>query len=166
MIPLGLDRGGSLLVGRVEGSRGMWVCAKRECVEKIEEQPKLVARAIRSRPPDTRGLTKLVRQNLHDQICDQLRQSWRAGLIVEGSRRVMNCMDEELIFILMADDAGKQIRQRVDKNNSAISSLVIPMSMAEIGQLLGRGPRTVLGLRPGRKTQSLIETLRGWYSLG
>jgi len=144
----------------------MWLCLNPTCLQRAAEEPRHVAKAIRNRPPDTRNLPSMVQQYLRSQVAVQLQYAWRSGVIVHGSQRVMNCLNENISAVFFAADAGAEIKARTLKKNSSISNYIIPLSCAEIGTLLRRGPRSVLALRPGRKTQSLIETLRGWDSLG
>jgi ribosomal protein L30E len=111
-----------------------------------------------------------LRQNLRyyfsKLITNALKEAAKSGVIVHGSQQVSISLNENIAAILFADNAGTQIRSLRDHKKNKVRTYIIPHSSAEIGALLGRGPRSVLALRPGRKTQSLIETLRGWHSLG
>jgi len=166
MIPLGLDRGGSLLVGRTEGPRRMWLCRESTCVQKVVDDPKYLARALRGRPPSTSNLPKKLRTYFSANLIDALQKAAKSGVIVHGSHRVSLSLSENISAILFSADAGTEIRSHIGDKKNKVKTYIIPLSSIEIGVLLGRGPRSVLALMPGRKTQSLIETLRGWHSLG
>jgi hypothetical protein len=166
MIPLGLSRGGSLLVGHTEGSRRMWLCLTSTCIQRVVDDPRHIARAIRGRPPSTSDLRPQLQVYFSTAISNALQDAAKSGVIVHGSQRVANCLAENITTILFSANAGAEIRSRIGDKKNKVQTYIIPLSSAEIGVLLGRGPRSVLALRPGRRTQSLIETLRGWDSLG
>ncbi len=166
MIPLGLGLGGSLLVGPTVQTRRMWMCANSVCIHKIETNPKHLARALRGKPPPATDLRKQIRELQRLHISSALESAARDGMIVHGSQRVSIRLNENIEAIFYAADAGTGIRNRIADKLNVVSTYTIPFSRAEIGTLLGRGPRSVLALRPGRKTQSLLQTLRMWHSLG
>jgi ribosomal protein L7Ae-like RNA K-turn-binding protein len=130
------------------------------------DDPRHIARAIRGRPPSTSNLRQQLQVYFSDSIINALQEAAKCGVIVHGSQRVSNSLTENITAILFSANAGEEIRRRIGDKKNKVTTYIIPLSSAEIGTLLGRGPRSVLALRPGRKTQSLIETLRGWDSLG
>ena len=73
---------------------------------------------------------------------------------------------DHLLAILLTADAGSGVSTEVTHSKSGISTYIIEANKAQIGHLLRTGPRSVLGLRSGRTTQSLIDSLQGWVSVG
>ena len=90
----------------------------------------------------------------------------KSGLIVLGSHQVRNCGKQNLLAIVFSKDAGTGTKAQISEIHNGVESFIFPNKSEEIGRLLRRGPRSVLALRHSRKTQSLIDTLRAWDSLG
>jgi hypothetical protein len=85
--------------------------------------------------------------------------------VVSGHAQVINHLKTHAV-ILLPEDAGSEIKIKMSKRNNPGLTLVIPISKAQVGEILNASPRSVLGLAPGCSTQSLIDSLQGWCSLG
>jgi len=166
MIPLRLTAGGSFFVGRNGSERTMWLCREPKCIHRILKNPGQIRRP-RGTPPPTR---EIIDQGLSEFLRDSARRTLlsarKSGLIVDGSHRVKKCLQQNISAIVFAMDAGDTTRTQIEQIHNPVESLIFPATSREIGLLLSRGRRSVLALRPSRKTQSLIDTLRGWHSLG
>ena len=165
MIPLGLDQGGSLTVGTPDTGKRAWICRRRHCVERAETHPGSIARHFKQRvktPEDWKSQISAVRISHQTTL---LRQAHRSGLVVSGRSQVIEQSDH-LLAILLTADAGSGVSAEVTHSKSCISTYVIEANKTQIGHLLRTGPRSVLGLRSGRTTQSLIDSLQGWVSVG
>ena len=107
----------------------------------------------------------------HMRTCPQehlqplLQQAHRQGLLIVGTKKTIDLV-EKLPAICLSQNAGTQTRDRFVSGNWPDKTFILPLSSGQIGALFARGPRTVVGIRSGRTTQSLLEGLRMWDSLG
>ena len=166
MIPLGIDQEGSFFVGTQRNVRGQWICREPQCLLRVVKEPKRIRRQQDQPSPSS----EMVREQLVGYFSKEaqklLLQASRSGLIVHGSHRVRKSQKQNLCVILFSNDCGDATRSQIRELNNKVSNCIFPLSSTEIGRLIGRGPRSVLALQASRKTQSLIDTLRGWASLG
>ena len=95
-----------------------------------------------------------------------LLEARKSGLIIEGSHRFRNSDKQKVVGIILSSDIGCTTRAQITEKYNQVPTFIFPQNSLEIGRLMRRGPRSVLGLRPSRKTQSLIDSLRGWDSVG
>jgi predicted RNA-binding protein YlxR (DUF448 family) len=165
MIPLGLSPGGSLILDPKTATSRAWICARQPCFERVSERPSTLSRAFKQRvalPEDWMIQMALVQA---DRLKPLLLRAHRSGQVITGREQVIDQLPA-LIGVLFSEDAGEGSRAKVSNSNSPPLRLTIPLNTAQIGQLLRCGPRSVLGLRPGRMTQSLLTSLQGWDRLG
>lgn len=160
LIPLHLGAGGLLVVGRPNGGRGGWICPR--CVRPTADRPGALFRCFRGRLSGADKLPENARSWLFSGFLDRLWQAQRHGLLIHP----VDPSSKELAAVVFSEDAPAPLSQAfVDMNNEG-STFIIPISSANLGAKLGRNACTALGIKPGRSTQSLLRSLRGWHSVG
>lgn len=166
MIPLRFDQGGSFFVGGLNTARTCWLCDSPECVSRILTKPALLRTRSHAPAPDRSVLRHELEQYLFQRARTMLVRIQKSGLIIHGSQRVKNCPEQNIIAIIFSNDVGPRTRTDIVHAKKSVETYVFPDTSAEIGRLLGRGPRSTLALQRSRRTQSLIDTLRVGCSLG
>ena len=166
MIPLGFDQEGSFFVGKQARGRSRWLCLEPRCIQRIINEPKKIPRPKDTPLPISSVIQERLKKHFAETAKKQLNGARKSGLIINGSLAVRNCAKQKRLVILFSSDCGASTRSQISKFHSEVLNYVFPYTSSEIGQLIDRGPRSVLALRPSRKTQSLIDTLRGWASVG
>ena len=166
MIPLGLTKTGSFFVGRRPHSKGSWVCKTPSCLAKIIDKPNRLKGRRKLTAPSSQSVRAHLKDHCSDLVQKQLIEAMRSGTILLGSHQVKKCKTENIEFLLFSGDSGTRTRSEISFHHNGIETFTIEISSRKIGELLGRGPRSVLALRRSRKTHGLIDTLRAWYSLG
>ena len=166
MIPLGFDQGGSFFVGKPSQGRCRWLCLSPQCIQRIIKEPRKIPRAKNTPLPGSSLVQEKLRYHLSQTAKKLLTETRKSGLIIDGSHDVKNCDKQKLLAIMFSSDCGRSTRTQISEFHSGVSTFIFPYRSSEIGQLIDRGPRSVLALRPSRRTQSLIDTLRGWDSVG
>ena len=171
MIPLGVSPEGSLLVGtacikkETSGKRG-WLCPSKSCVDKVTKRPHLVARATQKEPLELNQFKEAVRLHLQEGWESDLKLANRQGLIRSGYSIFESKDPENFIGILIAADARIKITASNPFNFIQFKTTLSSTNKASLGALIGKGPRAVVGLRPGKATRRLIGQLQRWDSLG
>jgi hypothetical protein len=105
---------------------------------------------------------------------DFLESSWwndlqlahQQGLVVSGTAKVREIDPQALIAILLPADAGASKKKAFVFDNTGLETFVISKTSKHFSAQFNSGPRSVIGLKSGRTTQSLLNTLREWVSLG
>jgi len=163
MIPLGLNPEGSLVVWT--DHQRVWVCQRRQCLTKLAKRPGPLQRRLGRRAKVDKLLLQSAEAWRINRISQLLQQAHRQGLLIVGTKKTIDLV-EKLSAICLSQNAGTQTRDRFVSGNWPDKTFILPLSSGQIGALFARGPRTVVGIRSGRTTQSLLEGLRMWDSLG
>ena len=164
MIPLSLDTGGSCVVGR--GRRSAWVCEKPDCVKAVSESPGPASRAFRTRARPSKDLTVQVHTWRAERHIRALRAAYRSGSLIVSSGAHRDSYRGDILWVTTHDHPAGPPQPLTENNKNVRSTLTIAANSAEIAEVTGRPGCTLLGIRPGRATQSLIDTLRRWHHLG
>ena len=160
LIPLHLGAGGLLVVGRVTGCRGGWICPS--CVRPSAERPGPLFRCFKSRLSGADTLPTNARLWLFSGFLDHLWKAQRHGLLIHP----VNSDSKELAAVVFSEDASPPTGRAPAWEDNQPLTYHIPISSADLGAKLGRNACTAVGIKPGRSTQSLLRSLRGWYSVG
>ena len=163
MIPLGVSPGGALRVASHQ--RLAWLCQSEKCLASLLAKPHRLRKRFGSDVTTSEKLGLDVQAWHESRIKRLIQQAHRDGRVLSGQNKTILGLDH-LTVVLLAQDIGTQT---VTLNSDAINSVTtysLPFTSRQIGDLLGKGPRSLLGIRPGRGTQSLIDGLRRWPSLG
>ena len=140
-----------LAIGRAPRGRGSWVCPG--CVARVRQ-----TRFGRGSPgPDVDAL----RVMLVEAAAESFERARDAGVIVSGRFAVGRAA--ECAYALVASDAGSVAQRALP---SGVPVVRLPWSTLETGTMLGRGPRSVLAVRPSAVARQLFERLRLLDGLG
>ena len=95
-----------------------------------------------------------------------LRAAHRSGLLIVSPSKDLNRNRDAVIWVVTADHQDE--RQSPTSKSSDIDALMPAMSIdsAMVSRITSRPGSTLLGIRPGRATRSLIDSLRRWHHLG
>ena len=163
MIPLSLGPGGLCVVGR--NGRSAWVCARRTCVDALLARPGSASRAFRARV------------RLHPELIEQilawrgerqrrwLRTAYRSGLLVIPEPDDAE-LDPECDHWLTTHDHNDPTIDQNKLSKRPACTFVMAIGEADVSAIIGLRRCTLLGIRPGRATQSLLDSLRRWDSVG
>ena len=164
MIPLSLGAGGLCVVGR--GGRSAWVCERQSCVSAVTTSTAPVCRAFRARARPHPDLEQTIHAWRAARQISSLRVAHRSGLLIVSAPTDLDRNRDAAIWVATSDHQDE--RQSPTDNSIDTSALMPVMSIdsAMVSRITNRPGSTLLGIRPGRATQSLIDSLRRWHHLG
>ena len=163
MIPLGLEPGGSVVVNGDQ--RRAWICSHLTCVHTLCENPHRAKRRFGSKVQITNALLTQAEAHHIARLKTLLLRAHREGLLVLGPSKTIQVSDH-LAAILVSANGEPNTRTQLASRFYPGRTFIFPLSSTQIGDLLARGPRSMVGIRPGRTTQSLLDGLRMWHSVG
>ena len=150
--------------GRLDG-RGAWVAPTRAAVATLEAKPSLLARALDR--PDVRvaGLLDKVRAAAWAVALDHLSLCARSGRLASGADQVESAVRAgELAALLVASDASpRSVATVVGRRELPVFALALDREA--LGLRIGKGPRAMVGVRPGGPSAGLLLQLRRIESL-
>jgi hypothetical protein len=138
----------------VLADRGVWIHPRRACLARLPSIAPHLSKRLGVRV-DAAELAESVNFKLLRQTSGWLVCARRSGAVVTGRARVVQLGPEFAIFAA---------RESALSGVSALGCL--PWSAAVIGELLGCGPRALIGIRRSRRNQDLLERLRWLCDLG
>jgi len=127
--------------------------------------PTRANRRFRSRVQITEALLRAVESHHIARQKTLLLRAHREGLLALGPSKTIQVADH-LAAVLVAANENTHTWAQFSARFYTVKTFTFPISSAQIGDLLARGPRSVVGIRPGRTTQSLLDGLRMWHSVG
>jgi ribosomal protein L7Ae-like RNA K-turn-binding protein len=142
-----------------------WLCQSEKCFANLLAKPHRLRKKFGSNGQVSDTLSLEVQAWHASRIKNLIQQANRDGRILSGKNKTILGLDH-LSVVLLAQDIGTQTKALNADAISSVTTLTLPFTSRTIGDLLGKGPRSLLGIRPGRGTQSLIDGLRRWPSLG
>jgi uncharacterized protein len=138
--------------------RGLWVEASRDALQTAVRK-NLFARAAKTSVRVDPSLPEQVEKLLEQRCLDLLGLARGSGLVVMGQPQVEEALKAgELAFVLMADDAGRDVLKKMSRAKPVHSGL----TREQLGQALGREQLVALGLRPHILTDKLRTELTRW----
>ena len=158
MLRIAIDGTGTLRAGRSEG-RGAWLCRSVQCVQRLQDSPRLAKRALGSDIPAA-SLCEVVEAWLRDEIARQLATAMREGCVRSGTHKLREEGQKPAMII---EAGGSKEKEWTEKRGIRYRS--VGLSAVDLGAIIGRGPRRTLGLNPSHLLQSLDENLRLWVEL-
>ena len=142
---------------KAPGQRGLWLCARRACIDGLS--PKTVGRALRGPGRLRPGLLEGLRAHRIQDVEQQLLRCWTSGLCDDGQQAVLAALHPALF--LLARDASPP-----SSLPTSPPRWTLHLDRGQLGQLLGRGPRSIVAVRPGRPARSLVRVLQCLSWLG
>ena len=157
---------GEILVdlrGRLPG-RGAYLCNSRECIAAAADRQQF-NRAFRCecQPAELSGLTDRVARELLKHLASLLGMARKSAGLVAGSNAVLDALTRKkaLSAIVLAKDIspkiGDKIRRKAARQNILTTELFDKM---ELGRILGRAERSVVGLSDGKLADAFMYD---WY---
>ncbi len=160
LIPLHSGAGGSLLVGRPSSGRGGWICPG--CILPAVEHPQVFSRCFRTSISGVEHIPGLAREWLRNQCVSWLRLALRNGLVDSSPNQTQS----DPFFIVRSNGHKSPNSSNIESEDNQPQTFVLDISSRDLGDILSKGPRSEVRIKPGRSTQSLLQSLRGWASLG
>ena len=149
------ERSGIAFVDGPTGGRGVWVCARRECLARADARA--LARAFKKPvtvPDEPGGLCGVVERISAQKLHELLGLARRQGVLIVGQDRVAS---EPCGFVVASDDASERsLRMAGDSTRTFGSS-------AELGRATGLNGVSVLGIAPGSLARQAAYWLAVWY---
>ena len=145
--------------GKLDG-RGAWVTADRATIEGLEARPGPLRRAL-EREVRVHGLLEAARAANQAHLLDLLSLAARAGRLSSGAEQVdASARSGQLVGLLLASDASPKSVEAARKHAVEVPVWVLSLDREALGLRIGKGPRAVVGVRPGGPAAALVEQLR------
>jgi ribosomal protein L7Ae-like RNA K-turn-binding protein len=149
--------------------RGAYTCLDRNCIESAVKRRQF-DRAFRS---NTRGLDAAVlrealRQQIRERILNLLGMARKSANVVSGSSLVMDSLGGRsgLALVLMADDVSAAIGEKVAAKAAMAGIPCFRLfDKGIIGQVLGKGERSVVALKDGLLAESVKTELSRYENI-
>jgi len=138
---------------------------QRKCVEKLCANPHRAKRRFGTKIQITNTLLKQAEAHHTARLKTLFLRAHREGLLALGPSKTIQVSDH-LAAVLVSVNKNPDTRAQFPTRIYPVKTFTLPLSPTQIGDLLARGPRSMVGIRPGRTTQSLLDGLRMWHSLG
>lgn len=152
---------GEILVdyGRKLPGRGMYTCCDTDCLEKVVRR-KQFERVFKGREsaPNYESLRQSLTDQLRQRVANLLGMARKSGEVVSGSRLVLAELGRlpGLCLVLLSEDLSPAIAAKV---NAAAEVRGVPCHVLfdkeRMGQLLGKGERSVVALRCGLLAETI-----------
>jgi ribosomal protein L30E len=154
------------LKGNLPG-RGAWVHVQRVCIETVQKQPKLLHRAFKGNV-NSSDLLEHVETVLMKKILDSLSLAAASGSLAGGHEQILEAiLQNKIRALVLANNIADRTRSRLlEKLNPSISVFELPITSAELGFRVGKGPRAALGILASAGARGLIYQLRRRHQLG
>lgn len=140
--------------------RGAYTCMNVECIGQAVSRRQF-DRAFRAacQPPSAEGLRGKLVDELHDRLVALLGMARKSSQIVSGGNAVLDALDRpgKLAVVIMADDVSDGVAEKIvcKARGREVPSLSFSSKVA-LGQLLGRGERSVTALVKGRLAATFL----------
>jgi len=151
--------------------RGAYTCIDPSCVASAVKQ-KQFQRAFKSEilSPQGDALVKSLELQIETRILNLVGMARKAGKVATGGNLVLGALrvPGELALVLLARDVSSGIADKVLAKAEVAGVPCFSLSdKGRLGQITGKGERSVVGLRPGQLGDSLKgELLRYKYIVG
>jgi predicted RNA-binding protein YlxR (DUF448 family)/ribosomal protein L7Ae-like RNA K-turn-binding protein len=146
--------------GKLEG-RGAWVCADRVTLAALEAKPGPLARALKRDQLRVAGLLEQVRASNLVHVLDLLSLAARSGRLASGGEQVESAArGGDLVGFVIASDASPKSVESIRAKARDVPAWTLPLDREALGLRIGKGPRAVVGIRPGGPSMALADQLR------
>ena len=156
------------LKARLPG-RGAYLCNSRACMEAAVSRHQF-SRAFRNecQTVDASGLADKVTEELLRHLASLLGMARKSASFVAGSNAILDALTRKraLSVIVLAGDIspqiGEKIRRKAERQNILTTELFDKM---ELGRILGRAERSVVGLPDGKLADAFIGDLHRYKDI-
>jgi len=156
------------LKGRLPG-RGAYLCNSRECMTAALSRQQF-NRAFRCdcQPTELSELTDRVARELLRQLANLLGMARKSANLVAGSNAVLDALKRKraISAIILARDISPQIGDKIRQNAARQDILTTELfDKMELGRILGRAERSVVGLSDGKLAEAFISDWRRYKDI-
>lgn len=156
------------LKGRLPG-RGAYVCMQRQCIDEAVRKRQF-DRAFRQQcqPVSTDGLLAAIRNELLNYLANLLGMARKSASYIAGSNAVLDALTRKasLAVILLAADISPQIGEKIRNKAGHMQIKVVELfDKAELGRILGRAERSVVGLPEGKLADAFLKDLQRYQEI-
>ena len=156
------------LRGKLPG-RGASLCWKRSCIETAVRR-RAFDRAFRQpcRPVSTEQLIDAIRRELAAHLANLLGMARKSAQFVAGSNLVIDALGRKAPFavVVLAGDISPQIGEKVRyKADAAGVPTTVLFDKYELGRILGRAERSVVGLPAGQLADAFLGGLHRYLDI-
>lgn len=149
--------------------RGAYTCLDRRCIEAAVKRRQF-DRAFRGKAGnlDAAGLGEAVRQQIIERILNLLGMARKSANAISGSTLVMDSLGarSELSLVIIADDVSAAIGEKVAARAAAASIPCFRLfDKGILGQVLGKGERSVVALKNGLLAETVKTELARYENI-
>ncbi len=150
------------LKGRLPG-RGAYLCNSRECLETAVSR-KQFDRTFRQvcQSATVDGLVDGIAQELLAHMASLLGMARKSAQFVSGGNAVQDALSRRkpLAVVILAKDVSPQIGEKVRRKAEAQNVVTTKLfDKLELGRILGRAQRSVVGLPDGKLAEAFLDDL-------
>jgi predicted RNA-binding protein YlxR (DUF448 family) len=156
------------LKGRLPG-RGAYLCNSRSCIETAVKR-KQFDRAFKQscQPIAEDSLIEAVGQELLAHMASLLGMARKSAKFVSGSNAVLDALGRKkmLAVVILANDISPQIGEKVRRKAEHQEIVTTKLfDKIELGRILGRAERSVVGLPDGKLAQAFLHDLHRYQDI-
>lgn len=149
--------------------RGAYTCLDRRCIESAVKRRQF-DRAFRGgmRDMDAAALGDAVREQIRERILNLLGMARKSSNVVSGSNLVMESLGGRsgLALVLVADDVSAAIGEKVAARAATAGIPCFRLfDKGMLGQILGKGERSVAALKSGLLAESVKTELSRYENI-
>lgn len=140
--------------------RGAYTCLSSECIGQAVSRRQF-DRAFRSacQTLSAATLTGELTDALHEHLAALLGMARKSSQVVSGGSLVLDSLDrtEKLAVVILAEDVSEGVAEKIERKAKACEIPCFRFSTkADLGQLLGRGERSVTALTKGQLAEAFL----------
>lgn len=156
------------LKGRLPG-RGAYLCNDRRCIEQAFRKQQF-DRTFRQpcELATAEVLIAEIRQELLGRLANLLGMAKKSATFVAGSNAVLDSLSRKtsLAVIIVAADISTQIGEKIRYKAELKDIKVVELfNKAELGRILGRAERSVVGLPEGKLADAFLQDLHRYQEI-
>ena len=133
--------------------RGAYTCLSRDCLERAVARRQFDrAFKLPCQPPAADQLSRLLLQAMAQRLESLLGMARKSSQLLSGGNQVLDALDKpkELAAVILADDISEGVAGKlIGKARAGSVPCLRFATKADLGQLLGRGERSVAALLKG-----------------
>lgn len=157
---------GTLVVdyrGKLPG-RGAYTCLKTECIRQAVSRRQF-DRAFRSpcQPLPAEELIRALAGALHGRLAALLGMARKSSQVISGGNQVLDALDhpDRLAVVILAEDISAGVAEKIERKAQIRDVPMLRFSTkSDLGQLLGRGERSVTALAKGHLAETFLAEWR------
>lgn len=143
--------------------RGAYTCLNRQCVSEAVKRRQF-SRAFRGAAGEVSAevLTASLLEAIRGRILSLIGMARKSGTVVSGSSLVLTALSapDSFRLVILSSDVSDGIGDKIRNKASHLGVPCFAFSTKEdLGHLLGKEERSVVGIKPGGLADSIIEEL-------